>query len=72
MARLATVHMVLEARGLDVFPFSRQKLATANDTESVRLADIIFKDEITHVKSGMVSVNFISLCFVICSLYFGV
>lgn len=53
LARLAVVHMVLEGRGLDVTPMSLKKLEKANDTKSLDLLKIIYRDEITHVGSGI-------------------
>ena len=53
LSRLAIVHMVLEGRGLDVTPSSMKKLKNAKDEESLRLLNIIYLDEITHVASGM-------------------
>eukprot|EP01084_Bolivina_argentea_P120409 213421_1 len=51
--RLTIVHMVLEGRGLDVTPFSMEKLKKVKDEKSLQLLKIIYKDEITHVKSGL-------------------
>ena len=53
LSRLAIVHMVLEGRGLDVTPSSMQKLKNAKDEESLKLLQIIYRDEITHVRSGL-------------------
>ena len=53
LARLAIVHIVLEGRGLDVAPSSMNKLKKSGDIKSLSLLNIIFKDEITHVKSGL-------------------
>ena len=53
LGRLAIVHMVLEGRGLDVTPFSMQKLKNAKDEKSLKLLNIIYVDEITHVQSGI-------------------
>jgi uncharacterized ferritin-like protein (DUF455 family) len=52
LARLAIVHMVHEARGLDVNPQTIQKFARTKDEESVKLLEIIHSDEITHVACG--------------------
>ncbi len=52
LARLAVVPMVLEARGLDVCPDMIKKLQDAGDTESASLLQIIYEDEIEHVKVG--------------------
>ncbi len=53
LARLAVVPMVLEARGLDVCPAMINKLEAGGDTESAGLLKIIYKDEISHVRSGL-------------------
>ncbi|KAJ3128145.1 hypothetical protein HK098_005045 [Nowakowskiella sp. JEL0407] len=50
--RLAIVHMVHEARGLDVNPQTISKFERAGDTESVARLTIIHQDEITHVAAG--------------------
>lgn len=52
MARLALVPRLLEARGLDVSPAIRTKLAQAADNESAAVLDIILRDEIGHVAIG--------------------
>ena len=54
LSRLAVVHLVLEGRGLDVTPSSMRKLKNAEDERSLNLLQIIYRDEITHVRSGMV------------------
>ena len=53
LSRLAIVHMVHEARGLDVHPQTRQRFKNQNDHESVELLDILYNDEITHVAAGI-------------------
>ena len=53
MARLAIVHMVHEARGLDVHPQTRQRFLNQKDQLSVELLDTLYYDEITHVAAGM-------------------
>ncbi|KAJ3260727.1 hypothetical protein HK104_006860, partial [Borealophlyctis nickersoniae] len=50
--RLAIVHMVHEARGLDVNPNTIAKFVKAGDTASVEKLEIIHADEITHVAAG--------------------
>ncbi|KAI9193662.1 uncharacterized protein BJ171DRAFT_524746 [Polychytrium aggregatum] len=50
--RLAIVHMVHEARGLDVNPQTISKFAKAGDSQSVEKLEIIHQDEITHVACG--------------------
>lgn len=53
LARLAIVHMVHEARGLDVHPKTRQRFAAQKDDDSVAMLEVIFRDEITHVEAGL-------------------
>lgn len=52
LARIALVPRTLEARGLDVSPAIRQRLAQAGDHESAALLDIILHDEVGHVAIG--------------------
>ena len=52
LARLALVPRLLEARGLDVSPAIREKLAAVGDIESAEVLDIILRDEIGHVAIG--------------------
>lgn len=51
-ARLAIAPMVLEARGLDVTPGMIKKLKRVQDYESVSVLEVIYEDEIGHVKIG--------------------
>jgi uncharacterized ferritin-like protein (DUF455 family) len=51
-ARLAIIHLVHEARGLDVNPGTIQRFRRAGDTESVAALEVIHADEVTHVTSG--------------------
>lgn len=51
-ARLAIAPMVLEARGLDVTPGMIKKLSRVQDMESVSVLEVIYEDEIGHVKIG--------------------
>ncbi|XP_072020752.1 uncharacterized protein [Amphiura filiformis] len=53
LARLAVVHMVHEARGLDVHPKTQERFARQSDKESVDILEIIYTDEITHVAAGL-------------------
>ncbi|KAI1889738.1 hypothetical protein AGOR_G00166030 [Albula goreensis] len=53
LARLAIVHMVHEARGLDVHPQTLSRFAAQSDECSVRVLEVIYKDEITHVAAGL-------------------
>ena len=52
LSRMALVPRVLEARGLDVTPRIRKKFKDAKLHKMVEILDIIFKDEIGHVKIG--------------------
>ncbi|KAI0029057.1 hypothetical protein K488DRAFT_80382 [Vararia minispora EC-137] len=51
-ARLAIIHLVHEARGLDVNPLTIAKFARAGDEESVKALEVIHADEVTHVTTG--------------------
>lgn len=51
-ARLAIVPMVLEARGLDVTPKMISQFKAAGDDDSVRVLQVIYDEEITHVAAG--------------------
>eukprot|EP00475_Leptophrys_vorax_P034790 TRINITY_DN5662_c0_g1_i1.p1 TRINITY_DN5662_c0_g1~~TRINITY_DN5662_c0_g1_i1.p1 ORF type:complete len:421 (+),score=96.14 TRINITY_DN5662_c0_g1_i1:598-1860(+) len=53
LARLAVVHMVHEARGLDVAPSTLSRLRAAKDLRSVELLQAIYEDEITHVATAV-------------------
>jgi len=52
LARLALVPRTLEARGLDVSPAIRDKLAQAGDLTAAGILDVILRDEIGHVSVG--------------------
>jgi len=52
VARLAVVPLVLEARGLDVTPAMIAKLRAAGDDRSADILEIIYQDEIGHVRIG--------------------
>ena len=52
LSRLAIVHMVHEARGLDVNPATIAKFERAGDTESAAILTIIHNEEIGHVSAG--------------------
>ncbi|WP_246038778.1 ferritin-like domain-containing protein [Chitiniphilus eburneus] len=52
MARMALVPRILEARGLDVTPGIRAKLAQQGDTAACEVLDVILRDEIGHVRIG--------------------
>jgi len=51
-ARVAIAPLVLEARGLDVTPGMITRLTSVGDTESARLLQIIYDEEISHVATG--------------------
>ncbi|WWC94776.1 hypothetical protein V866_001625 [Kwoniella sp. B9012] len=51
-ARIAIIHLVAEARGIDMNPLTLAKLQAAGDKESSRVLEIIHADEITHVTTG--------------------
>uniref|UniRef100_V5E2W6 Rieske domain-containing protein n=1 Tax=Kalmanozyma brasiliensis (strain GHG001) TaxID=1365824 RepID=V5E2W6_KALBG len=51
-ARLSIIHLVHEARGLDVNPTTIKKFENAGDPESVDTLTVIHLDEITHVSAG--------------------
>lgn len=52
MARMAIVHRVLEARALDVVPFSVEKFRAIGDKSTADSLIIIANDEIGHVNAG--------------------
>lgn len=52
LARIALIPRTMEARGLDVSPGLRDKLAQAGDREAAAILDIILRDEIGHVRIG--------------------
>jgi len=52
MARMAIVHRVLEARALDVVPFSVEKFRTIGDHQTADSLLVIANDEVGHVNSG--------------------
>lgn len=52
LARLAVIHLVAEARGLDVNPLTIEKFRKGGDLESVKMLEVIHNDEITHVTTG--------------------
>uniref|UniRef100_A0A8C5ME00 Rieske domain-containing protein n=1 Tax=Leptobrachium leishanense TaxID=445787 RepID=A0A8C5ME00_9ANUR len=59
LARLAIVHMVHEARGLDVHPQTLQRFSAQGDGSSVEVLEVIYTDEITHVAAGIKWFTFI-------------
>ena len=52
VARMALVPRVLEARGLDVTPTMIDKLNNVGDQAAVDILQVIYQDEIGHVKIG--------------------
>ena len=59
-ARLAVVPMVLEARGLDVTPATRDRVLALGDAHGARILQRILDDEIRHVAAG--TKHFVALC----------
>jgi len=53
LSRLAVVHMVHEARGLDQAPRIKAQFASGGDKKSAVLLTAIEKDEVTHVGAGI-------------------
>ncbi|XP_020915072.1 uncharacterized protein LOC110252585 isoform X1 [Exaiptasia diaphana] len=53
LSRLAIVHMVHEARGLDVHPKTYRRFLNSGDQETAELLEVLYKDEITHVAAGI-------------------
>mmetsp|Transcript_56751 Transcript_56751/g.139268 ORF Transcript_56751/g.139268 Transcript_56751/m.139268 type:complete len:372 (+) Transcript_56751:108-1223(+) len=52
-ARLAIVHMVHEARGVDVTPSTINKFRSAKDEKTAKVLERIYVDELTHVEKGL-------------------
>jgi uncharacterized ferritin-like protein (DUF455 family) len=50
--RMALVPRVMEARGLDVTPGMIVKFAQVGDQEAVEILEIIYRDEVEHVRIG--------------------
>ncbi len=50
--RLAIIHLVHEARGLDVNPATIERFRKAGDMDTVAVMEVIHADEVTHVTSG--------------------
>mmetsp|Transcript_16821 Transcript_16821/g.20620 ORF Transcript_16821/g.20620 Transcript_16821/m.20620 type:complete len:292 (+) Transcript_16821:77-952(+) len=51
LARLVIVHLVHEARGLDVFDMGRKRLVGAGDTSTAKVLEANYAQEIGHVKA---------------------
>lgn len=52
LLRMALVPRVLEARGLDVTPAIREKVKQRGDLATCDVLDVIYRDEVGHVKIG--------------------
>lgn len=52
LLRMALVPRVLEARGLDVTPGMRSKIAQKGDEHTCAVLDIIYREEVGHVQVG--------------------
>jgi len=52
MQRMALVPRVLEARGLDVTPGIINRLRGAGDPDTVRILELILREEVAHVAAG--------------------
>ena len=52
LLRMALVPRVLEARGLDVTPAMRAKIEQKGDAATCAVLDLIYRDEVGHVKVG--------------------
>ena len=50
--RMALVPRVMEARGLDVTPAMIERFGQADDADAVAILEIIYRDEIEHVRIG--------------------
>jgi hypothetical protein len=48
LARIAVIHLVAEARGVDMNPLTLARLRTHGDTSSAEILEIIHADEITR------------------------
>ncbi|KAJ8517629.1 hypothetical protein ONZ45_g5192 [Pleurotus djamor] len=51
-SRLAIIHLVHEARGLDVNPKTIERFRKVGDGETVDVLEIVHADEVTHVTTG--------------------
>ncbi len=59
LARMALLPRTMEARGLDVTPGTKAKLVQAGDTAVAPIMDIILRDEIGHVATGIRWFNYV-------------
>jgi len=53
MLRLCILHMVHEARGLDMTPNNIRRLKEAKDFDSANVLTVILEEEISHVQKGV-------------------
>lgn len=53
LTRLAILHMMLEGEGLDRAPKIRKQMLRQGDNKSADILEVIERDEITHVASGV-------------------
>ncbi|KAM0792280.1 hypothetical protein ACM66B_004971 [Microbotryomycetes sp. NB124-2] len=59
-SRLAIIHLVHEARGLDTNPVQIERMKRAKDFETADVLQVIHDDELTHVACG--HIHFTALC----------
>lgn len=59
ISRICIIHLVHEARGLDVNPTQIKRVKAAGDLETAKVLEIIHADEITHVAAGHKWLNYI-------------
>ncbi|KAK4053771.1 hypothetical protein OIV83_001427 [Microbotryomycetes sp. JL201] len=59
-SRLAIIHLVHEARGLDTNPVQIERMKRVRDHETADVLQIIHDDELTHVACG--HIHFTALC----------
>ncbi|KAF0693716.1 Aste57867_15356 [Aphanomyces stellatus] len=53
LARLALVHLVHEARGLDTYPMAVARFTKSGDTTTLTFMEKNHKEEVTHVAAGV-------------------
>ncbi|EGG12697.1 uncharacterized protein MELLADRAFT_46386 [Melampsora larici-populina 98AG31] len=59
ISRICIIHLVHEARGLDVNPTQIKRVKAAGDFETAKVLEIIHADEITHVAAGHKWLNYL-------------
>ncbi|KAK4058905.1 hypothetical protein OIO90_000351 [Microbotryomycetes sp. JL221] len=59
-SRLAIIHLVHEARGIDTNPVQIERMTKQRDFETAEVLQIIHNDEVTHVACG--HIHFTNLC----------